>query len=60
MWKAKAYQVLPKITSKYPTHRWLFMTLTQKNVPITELRGTLIEMNNSHSERLRQREGKYL
>ena len=45
MWKAKAYQVLPKITSKYPTHRWLFMTLTQKNVPITELRETLIEMN---------------
>jgi plasmid rolling circle replication initiator protein Rep len=45
MWKAKAYQVLPKITSKYPTHRWLFMTLTQKNVPITELRETLVEMN---------------
>jgi plasmid rolling circle replication initiator protein Rep len=45
MWKAKAYQVLPKITSKYPTHRWLFMTLTQKNVPITELRETLINMN---------------
>jgi plasmid rolling circle replication initiator protein Rep len=36
MWKAKAYQILPKIVSKYPTHRWLFMTLTQKNVPITD------------------------
>jgi plasmid rolling circle replication initiator protein Rep len=45
MWKAKAYQVLPKIVSKYPTHRWLFMTLTQKNVPITELRETLTHMN---------------
>jgi plasmid rolling circle replication initiator protein Rep len=45
MWKAKAYIILPKIVSKYPTHRWLFMTLTQKNVPITELRETLIQMN---------------
>lgn len=45
MWKAKAYQVLPKIVSKYPDHRWLFMTLTQKNVPIAELRETLTQMN---------------
>jgi len=45
MWKAKAYQVLPKIVSKYPDHRWLFMTLTQKNVPITELRENLTLMN---------------
>jgi plasmid rolling circle replication initiator protein Rep len=45
MWKAKAYQVLPKIVSKYPDHRWLFMTLTQKNVPVTELRDTLTQMN---------------
>lgn len=45
MWKAKAYQILPKIVSKYSTHRWLFMTFTQKNVPITELRETLILMN---------------
>jgi plasmid rolling circle replication initiator protein Rep len=47
MWKAKAYQVLPKIIEQYPTHRWLFMTLTQKNIPITELRSTLTEMNKS-------------
>jgi plasmid rolling circle replication initiator protein Rep len=47
MWKAKAYQVLPKVIEQYPTHRWLFMTLTQKNIPITELRSTLTEMNKS-------------
>jgi plasmid rolling circle replication initiator protein Rep len=46
-WKAKAYQVLPKIVAQYPTHRWLFMTLTQKNIPITDLRTTLTEMNKS-------------
>lgn len=47
MWKAKAYQVLPKVVEQYPTHRWLFVTLTQKNIPITELRNTLTEMNKS-------------
>jgi plasmid rolling circle replication initiator protein Rep len=45
MWKAKAYKVLPKIVEAYPTHRWLFVTLTQKNVPIVELRETLKDMN---------------
>jgi plasmid rolling circle replication initiator protein Rep len=45
MWKAKAYQILPKIVEKYPNHRWLFVTLTQKNVPITDLRETLGIMN---------------
>jgi plasmid rolling circle replication initiator protein Rep len=44
-WKAKAYKVLPKIVEKYPTHRWLFVTLTQKNVPIAELKQTLTDMN---------------
>ena len=47
MWKARAYQVLPKVVEQYPTHRWLFMTLTQKNIHITELRNTLTEMNKS-------------
>jgi plasmid rolling circle replication initiator protein Rep len=47
MWKARAYKVLPQIVEKYPTHRWLFLTLTQKNVPIGELRDTLTEMNRS-------------
>ena len=46
-WKAKAYEVLPKIVTSYPKYRWLFLTLTQKNVPITELRATLTHMNES-------------
>ena len=45
MWKSKAYKVLPRIVEAYPTHRWLFVTITQKNVPITELRETLRQMN---------------
>lgn len=47
MWKAKAYKVLPKIVSAYPKYRWLFLTLTQRNVPITQLRETLQHMNRS-------------
>ncbi|MBL1176809.1 protein rep [Pantanalinema sp. GBBB05] len=46
-WKAKAYKVLPRIVTTHPRHRWLFVTLTQKNVPITKLRETLIHMNAS-------------
>ena len=48
MWKAKAYKVLPKIVEAYPSHRWLFLTLTQRNAPITELRETLKQMNRGY------------
>jgi plasmid rolling circle replication initiator protein Rep len=47
MWKAKAYKVLPKIVKDFPTHRWLFLTLTVKNCHITELKETLTWMNKS-------------
>ena len=47
MWKAKAYQFLPKVVADFPKHRWLFLTLTVKNCPITELRETLSWMNKS-------------
>ena len=54
MWKAKAYQVLPKIVEAYPEHRWLFITLTQKNVAIGNLRETLKAMNKGY-QRMVQR-----
>jgi plasmid rolling circle replication initiator protein Rep len=44
-WKAKAYKVLPRIVERHPSHRWLFLTLTQKNVPIDQLRDTMSRMN---------------
>lgn len=47
MWKAKAYKVLPRIVEDYPKYRWLFLTLTQKNVAIDELRSTLVAMNRA-------------
>jgi plasmid rolling circle replication initiator protein Rep len=45
MWKAKAYKVLPKIIEAYPTHRFLFLTLTIRNIDITTLKKSLKEMN---------------
>ena len=46
-WKAKAYKVLPQIVEKYSKHRWLFVTLTQRNCKITELRETIKLMNDA-------------
>jgi plasmid rolling circle replication initiator protein Rep len=46
-WKAKAYKVLPQIVEKHPKHRWLFLTLTQRNCKITELRETIQLMNKA-------------
>ena len=40
-WKAKAIQILPGVVQDYPTHRWLFVTLTVKNCRIEDLRQTL-------------------
>lgn len=48
MWKAKVFKVLPKVVEKYPKYRWLFVTLTVKNVPIAHLRDQLHHMNKSY------------
>jgi len=45
MWKAKAYKILPRIVEAYPSYRFLFLTLTIKNIDITILKQTLKEMN---------------
>ena len=53
-WKAKAFQMLPKVVEEYPKHRWLFLTLTIKNCLVTDLKATLQHMNRSW-QRLVQR-----
>lgn len=45
MWRAKFFQMMPELVEKYPTHRWVFLTLTVKNCPIDELRDTLKKMS---------------
>lgn len=47
MWRARFFSALPRIIDKYPTHRFIFLTLTVKNCPLSELRDTLRHMNKS-------------
>ena len=49
MWRAKFFSILPQVLEDYPTARWVFLTLTVKNVPVEELRVTLTHMNSSWS-----------
>lgn len=44
MWQARFYESLPVIQDQFPKHRWIFLTLTVRNCPITELRDTLKTM----------------
>ena len=45
MWKSRLGEALPAIEKDYPKARWLYLTLTVKNCPITELRETIKLMN---------------
>lgn len=53
MWKSRLGEALPAIEKDYPKARWLYLTLTVKNCPITELRET-IKLMNSAWQRLTQ------
>lgn len=46
-WKHNMYVAYDEIKEKYPTHRWVFLTLTVKNCEIGDLRETLRHMNES-------------
>jgi plasmid rolling circle replication initiator protein Rep len=43
-WEARLYQALPRLMIDYPDARFIFLTLTVKNCPISALRSTLIEL----------------
>lgn len=45
MWRARFFKALPQVQEKYPTARWVFLTLTVRNCELTELRSTLTKMN---------------
>jgi plasmid rolling circle replication initiator protein Rep len=54
MWQARFLKALPAIEAAHPTARWLFLTLTVRNMPISELRATIQSMNKAWN-RLRLR-----
>jgi plasmid rolling circle replication initiator protein Rep len=44
-WQAKMFTAMPKVQEAYPTHRWIFVTLTVRNCDLTDLRTTVADMN---------------
>jgi len=46
-WQAKMFQAHSAIKEAYPTHRWLFLTLTVLNCDLVDLRETISHMNKS-------------
>lgn len=46
-WSARFYEAMPKISRDYPTHRYIFLTLTVKNCLVTDLRNTIDLMNKA-------------
>lgn len=47
MWISRFLKALPQISQDYPKARWVFLTLTVRNCPISELRQTITHMNSS-------------
>jgi plasmid rolling circle replication initiator protein Rep len=47
VWRARLISTLPKVVETYPKSRWLFLTLTVRNCPLSELRTTIAEMNGA-------------
>lgn len=44
MWTSRFFDAFPRIHEDFPTMRYLFLTLTVANVPVTELRETVTSM----------------
>lgn len=45
MWRSRFLKALPSIITAYPSHRYIFITLTVKNCPLPELAKTIAMMN---------------
>lgn len=45
MWQARFYSALPAIQQAHPKARWIFLTLTVKNCPVSGLGAQLTAMN---------------
>jgi len=56
MWQAKFYQALPVLQAGHPKARWIFLTLTVKNCPVTELRETLRAMGGAWKRLIERQE----
>jgi plasmid rolling circle replication initiator protein Rep len=56
MWMARFHQAAPALLAQQPKARFIFLTLTRKNMPITELRGALGEMSRAWGRLTKRKE----
>lgn len=47
VWRARLINALPNVLRDHPKARWIFVTLTVANCPLTELRATVETMNKA-------------
>lgn len=56
MWTARFLGAVPEVLLQYPKARFLFLTVTQRNVPVNELRATLGAMSKAWDRMRKRRE----
>lgn len=56
LWKAMMYKTYDRLKDEYPTHRWLFMTLTVRNPHISDLRAVLGDMHTAWRKLVKRKE----
>ena len=56
MWQARFLKALPTIEAEHPSARWVFLTLTVRNCPITDLRPTIQGMNKAWQRLIKRQE----
>jgi plasmid rolling circle replication initiator protein Rep len=47
VWRARFFQAIPNVLKDHPKARWVFLTLTVRNCPLTELKAIVGEMNKA-------------
>lgn len=47
VWRARFFKAVPNVLKDHPKARWVFLTLTVRNCPLTELKATVGEMNKA-------------
>lgn len=48
-WRAKFLSLLPDVQKNYPTHKWVFLTLTIRNCELDDLKATLTHLHASYN-----------
>jgi plasmid rolling circle replication initiator protein Rep len=56
VWRARLINALPKVLEAHPKSRWIFVTLTVRNCPLTELRTTIDGMNKAWSRLVKRKD----